>query len=73
MFKVNRKIKMPNTRVANNPELFVNELKEFFNKWGVSCNYEINFKTGELVINAFVGKQLEYDEYERLGYIELKN
>ena len=71
MFKVNQKIKMPNTKVANNWELFEKEVKEFFNKWEVPIIYDLDFSTGELVINGLIGKNIKYDEYPD-GSIEFK-
>ena len=71
MFKVNQKIKMPNTKVANNLELFEKEVKEFFNKWEVPIIYNLDFSTGELVINGLIGKNIKYDEYPD-GSIEFK-
>lgn len=71
MFKVNQKIKMPNTKVANNLELFEKEVKEFFNKWEVPITYDLDFSTGEVVINGLIGRYIEYDEYPD-GSIEFK-
>ena len=71
MFKVTQKIEMPNTKVANNIELFEKELKEFFNKWEVPIAYDLDFRIGELVINGLIGKLIRYDEYPD-GSIEIK-
>lgn len=71
MFKVTQKIEMPNTKVANNWALFEKEVKEFFNKWEVPITYNLDFRTGELVINGLIGKYLKYDEYPD-GSIEFK-